>query len=213
MKKFRIMHYLIIAAAILISPLEKAFTSDPVTLEETKFHATILQDGKLEVLYTITFTEHQNRDRIRAIGQFIEPMTFIESWGVYGGKKFEVTMNNNGGGYYAAVFEIRTEPEKKYVINIRYRIDKPVVSGTKYDGKDYTAFWWPPIQWGLPIKKQVVQIITPVEIPAKYKKAEQIKDDLVNSTGLIANSDTVKKNDRWIYYPSLWKGKNYLSPC
>ncbi|HOP65086.1 MAG TPA: hypothetical protein PK906_17035, partial [Spirochaetota bacterium] len=211
MKKFRILYFIILTAIIFLSPAPPVYSSDPVTLEETKFHATILKDGKLEVLYTITFTEHQNRDRIRSIGQFIEPMVIIESWGVSKGKKFKVTMSSNGNGYYAAIFNTRTVSDSKYSINIRYRVDKSVVSGTKKDGVDYAAFWWPPIQWDLPIKKQVVQIITPVEIPRKYRKAEQIKDDLVNKSGIIANTDTVNKNDRWIYYPSLWKGKNYLS--
>ena len=43
-----------------------------------------LKDGKLEVLYTIIFTEHEHRDRIRSIGEFPEPITIIESSAVNG---------------------------------------------------------------------------------------------------------------------------------
>ncbi|PKL15591.1 MAG: hypothetical protein CVV49_20660, partial [Spirochaetae bacterium HGW-Spirochaetae-5] len=203
--------YLKVLLIVLLPFISLQLYSAPVTIEETKFHCTILQDGKLEVLYTIIFTEHEHRDRIRSIGAFIEPMTIIESWGEVDGRKFRTSMTSNGGGYYAAVFDRETVTSKKYTVNIRYRVDTSMTSPTRYNERNYAAFWWPPVQWDLPIKKQTVQIITPVEIPKSIKKAEQIKDDLVNRSGVIVNSDVVESNDRWVYYPSLWKNKNYLS--
>ncbi|MCP4132223.1 MAG: hypothetical protein GY754_14725, partial [bacterium] len=183
----------------------------PVTIEETKYHVTILKDGKCEVLYQLTFTEHQGRDRIRTIGQFIEPMTFIETYGKFGAKRFKVRMESKGNAFYAAVFGLTTGIGKKYTVYFRYRIDKSVLDNTTYNNKPYSAFWWAPVQWSLPIKKQTVQIILPIEIPAKYRKAHQIKDALVNKHGVVVDTPIVKAHSRWVYYPSKWKGKNYLS--
>lgn len=71
--------YLRFFITILISLITIPLISAPVTIEETKFHCTILKDGKLEVLYTIIFTEHEHIDRIRFRGKFPQPMTIIES--------------------------------------------------------------------------------------------------------------------------------------
>ena len=38
-----------------------------------------------------------------------------------------------------------------------------------------------------------------------------IKDDLVNKVGFVYDEDAKKSHNRWIMYPTLWKGKNYLS--
>ena len=80
----------------------------PVTIKATKYHVTILKEGKCEILYEITFTEHESRDRIRSIGQFIEPMKFIESYGTTDGRRFQVTMSPLGNGFYSALFNITT---------------------------------------------------------------------------------------------------------
>ena len=90
-------------------------------------------------------------------------------------------------------------------------MDRAVFDKTAYKSKEYAFFWWSPIQWSLPIKKQIVEIILPIEIPLKYKKARMIKDDLVNRYGVMTGENTVSNRSKWIYYPSMWKGKNYLS--
>lgn len=182
-----------------------------LTIDETQFHCTVLKDGKLEVLYTITFTEYEHRDIIRSIGEFPEPMTILESWGESDGIKFKVIIKSIGNGYYSAVFDRKTASSKKYSVNISYRVDKEVFSKKKYSGMDYSAFSWLPVQWDLPVKKQTVRIITPAVIPDSISKAEQVTEDVVNKTGIISDSDSSASNDRWLYYPSQLRNKNYLS--
>ena len=111
---------LLILLAVFISLVPALAPAQPVTLEETAFQLTLLKGGRAEVLYSITFTEHEGRDRIRSIGQFLEPMTVLESWGESGDEKFGVTMENNGSGYYAALFDIQRDLHSQYPVQTRY---------------------------------------------------------------------------------------------
>ena len=155
----KIVFYSVIPLLIITLFLSEMAYTAPVTLEQAKYHMTILKDGKCEILYQLTFTELESRDRIRTIGQFIEPMSFIQTYGTHRGKRFKVTMQSKGNAFYSAVFNITTKKNEKYTINLRYRIDKPVLDKTTYNNKDYAIFWWSPIQWSLPIKKQIARII------------------------------------------------------
>ncbi|TFH42256.1 MAG: hypothetical protein E4G96_03815, partial [Chrysiogenales bacterium] len=183
----------------------------PVTINETKFHVTILKEGKAEILYQLTFTEHETRDRIRTIGQFIEPMKFIESYGTHRGKRFGVTMEPIGNGFYSAVFDRTTKTGEQYTANMRYLVERPLIDKTEHNGVMYGKFWWAPVQWSLPIGKQTVQVVLPIEIPARINKAELVTPEVMNPTGILQNDDSMNMHQRWIYYPTPWRGKNYLS--
>ena len=152
MQKFTKKLTLILSALFVKTMLFAA----PVTIEDTKYVATILQDGQMEILYSITFTENETRNKIRSIGQFIEPMSIIESWGTTGKNRFGVTMTKNSYGYYAANFSITTSQTKKYTVNIRYKLSKSMFTDTTFKNKPYGAFWWPTVQWDLPISYNFV---------------------------------------------------------
>ena len=197
MKKIKIFLAVVFLISSICLILSESIIAAPVTLEETRFHVTILKEGKLEVHYQLTFTEHQTRDRIKKIGQFFEPIQFIQSYGTHGKKKFNVTMEGLGGNYYSAKFNITTKTSNKYTIHMRYLVNKSVLEKIKIKGKTYGYFFWTPIQWGLPIKKQIVQIILPIEIARKYRKAEQVDQKLVDSLGIVTGRDT-SSHSRWI---------------
>ena len=202
-----------IASILVILILAPAafLSAAPVTINETKFHVTILQEGKAEILYQLTFTEHETRDRIRTIGQFIEPMKFIESFGTHRGKRFGVTMQPIGNGFYSAVFDITTKTGEQYTASMRYLVERPILDNTEYQGVVYGKLWWAPVQWSLPIGKQVVQVVLPIELPARINRPELVTDEVMAPTGLLQDDNARKRHQRWIYYPTPWRGKNYLS--
>jgi len=195
---------------LVLMPASLVFAA-PVTIDATAYHVTILKEGKCEILYEITFTELESRDRIRTIGQFIEPMTFIESFGTSGGKRFGVTMESLGNGFYSAVFNLTTQTGGRYTVSMRYLVEKPLLDRTENNGIVYGKFWWSPVQWSLPIGKQTVQIMLPIEIAARYNRPEMITPAVVGPTGFIEDKESKESHQRWVYYPSQWKGKNYLS--
>ena len=82
----------VLSSFILFLSFTNYTEAAPVTIEETKFHVTILKGGKLEVHYQLTFTEHQSRDKIKKIGKFFEPIKFIQSYGMDGRKRFNVSI-------------------------------------------------------------------------------------------------------------------------
>src|SRR4030042_1628842 len=201
-----------IACIIALILLDAAVVlSAPVTIDETKYHVTILREGQCEILYEITFTELESRDRMRTIGQFIEPMKFIESYGTHRGKRFGVDMQSIGNGYYSAVFDITTKTNEKYIVSMRYLVERPVLDRTEFNNITYGKLWWSPIQWSLPIGRQTVEMVLPIEIAARYNRPELITNQVLGPTGLLEDGDTKKAYQRWIYYPTPWKGKNYLS--
>ena len=75
------------------------------------------------------------------MGQFIEPMTLIQSYGIHNKKRFTVKMVSKGSGFYSANFNITTKANQKYTVNIRYRVDKQVLDKTTHKKKDYGYFW------------------------------------------------------------------------
>ncbi|HQO01725.1 MAG TPA: hypothetical protein PLI62_05605, partial [Spirochaetota bacterium] len=182
-----------------------------VSLRNAEYHLNIDKSGRGDILYTLKFTDHESRDMIRTIGQFIEPVRFLESYGLYNGKKFSVTMEPKGNGFYTARFGITTSPGHDYTLRIRYAQERPLFDSTSVRGKPFGIFWWAPLQWSLPVEKQIVQIQLPVEIDRKYTRPEMVTDVVVNGAGILTDRDVVGGNDRWIYYPARWHGKTHLS--
>ncbi len=84
-------HILFLITIFIFSFFPNQLKGAPVTLEKAQYHVTILKDGKAEVLYQLTFREHESQNMIRTIGQFIQPMTILESYGTHGKKKFNFT--------------------------------------------------------------------------------------------------------------------------
>src|SRR3990172_2868894 len=193
-KRVALIAYFVILPAALL-------TAAPVTINETSYHVTILKEGKCEILYRLTFTELESRDRIRTIGQFIEPMRFIESNGMHRGTPFGVTMQPIGNGFYSAVLDITTKTNEKYTVSMRYLVDKPLLDRTEHNSNLYGKFWWSPVQWSLPIGRQTVEIVLPIEIPERYNRPEMITNGIVGPTGFLEDSGSEGQHQKWIYYP------------
>ncbi|MBC7315687.1 MAG: hypothetical protein H5T70_04620, partial [Chloroflexi bacterium] len=67
---------------------------DPVRLDKVDAYVVILNDGRLDVRYTLTFTELEaGRDRIRQMGPFPRPHTIVSASGQGPQGEFGVTLS------------------------------------------------------------------------------------------------------------------------
>ena len=70
---------------------------------------------------------------------------------------------------------------------------------------------WAPFEWALPIQRQELRYILPIELPEGVVEAEQVTDGIVDATGLLTSD--LSSFDRWVYFatPDEESGKSYLS--
>ncbi len=202
---------LLIVLALWVTAGLTARAQAPVTINRSEFYVVVLQDGRLDIRYSLTFTEHEGRDRIREIGPFGAGHRLIAAAGEGPDGAFAVDLEPAGNQTYAAVFEHPTYPGGQYTVTIRYAIDRPAFDATAVDGKPYRALAWAPFQWSLPIEEAVLQFIFPIELPAEVDQPEEVTDALVDASGLVVGD--IATFDRWVYFPTPDKasGKNWLS--
>ena len=197
---------------LLFSGLATQAQGDPISLDGIENYVVVLSDGRLDVRYTITFTELEaaGRERFRELGQFPQPHTVTDAYGMGPDGRFPVSLSG-GPTAYAVNFGIKTERNSQYKVHIRYTVDRSVFDETSIGGQPYRAIGWAPFQWSLPIAYQEIRYILPVELPADVTAAEQVTDALVNEAGLVVNN--ADSFDRWVYFstPDEASGKNYLS--
>ncbi|MBC7257569.1 MAG: hypothetical protein H5T66_15835, partial [Chloroflexi bacterium] len=118
-------------------------------------------------------------------------------------------------------FAKSTERNGQYTIQVRYTVDRSVFEATTYNGQPYRAIGWAPFEWALPIVRQEIRYILPVELPAHITQPEQVTEGIVQATGLVVNN--ANAFDRWVYFPtpdektgkvwlSIFVAKNNLPP-
>ena len=158
---------------------------DPVRIDKADNYVVILADGRLDVRYTLTFTELQDgRDRISEMGPFPANHTIVSASGK--GPQGAFTVNLTGGpSIYQANFERRTQRGQQYEILVRYTVDRSVFDPTTINGQPYVAIGWAPFQWALPITLQEIRYILPIELSTEITQPEQVTDAVVNATGLL----------------------------
>ncbi|MCE5259177.1 MAG: DUF2207 domain-containing protein, partial [Chloroflexi bacterium] len=185
--------------------------ADPVALDKAESYVVVLADGRLDIKYTLTFTELANgRNKISQIGPFDADSTIVSASG--DGPDGVFTVNLTGSApYYQANFERSTANGGQYTVQIHYTVDHSVFDATSYQGKDLVAIGWAPFVWGLPITRQEITYILPFELSADITTPEQVTDAVVNATGLISVDTT--DFDRWVYFPTPDEttGKVWLS--
>ena len=117
---------------------------DPVRLDLADSYVVVLNDGRLDVRYTLTFTELESgRDRIRQIGTFPQPHTIVSASGEGPSGAFRVTLSG-GPQYYEARFGQSTKRGEQYKVTIRYTVDRSVFAATTFQGQPYRAIAWAP---------------------------------------------------------------------
>ena len=74
---------------------------DPVSLDRIENYVVVLSDGRLDVRYTVAFTELESagRQRFRELGQFPQPHTIVEAYGVGPDGEFTVALNGGPTAY------------------------------------------------------------------------------------------------------------------
>ncbi|NLG27586.1 MAG: hypothetical protein GX557_06720, partial [Chloroflexi bacterium] len=216
MRRIALLSLATLLVALLVAPVAArwgvAAQSDPITLDLVDNYVTVLSDGRLNVRYTLTFTELEaGRDRFRAVGPFPDNHTIVSSSGSGPDGVFTVTLSGDGRPYYQVNFERSTRKGQQYEVMIRYTVDRSVFDETTYQGQSYRAIGWAPFEWSLPITRQEIRYILPLELPDGITQAEQVTDEIVNASGLLVNDTS--GYDRWVYFstPDEQSGKNWLS--
>ena len=202
----------VVLTVLLLLVSSPALAADPVTLNNVDIRVVVLGDGRLDVRYTLTFTENESRDRISYLGPFATPHEIVASSGEGPDGPFTVTaVPSDRDNHYQINFERRTRQGEQYDVMVRYTVDRSVFDETTVDGVEYRAIGWAPFQWDLPIEKMILQYVLPVELPADVTTPEQVTDEVVDATGLLV-TDT-SDFERWVYFvtPDEEAGKNWLS--
>ncbi|MDI7276141.1 MAG: hypothetical protein QME94_09180, partial [Anaerolineae bacterium] len=192
--------FLLVALTLWLASAAAVRGQAPVTINRSESYVVVRQDGRLDIRYSLTFTEHEGRDRIREIGPFGAGHALVAAAGEGPDGAFTVDLEPVGEGTYAAIFERPTRLGEQYTVTIRYAIERPAFDATVVDGRPYRALAWAPFQWSLPIEEAVLQFVFPIELPAGVDTPEEVTDALVNESGLLVG-DTAAF-DRWVYFPT-----------
>jgi len=210
MRRFITVALVVICLLALQGPLV-SYAADPVSLDKAESYVVILSDGRLDIKYSLTFTELENgRNKISQIGSFDTDSTILDASGQGPEGAFTVRLTGSPP-YYQVNFERSTRKGGQYKITIHYTIDHSVFDPTTYQGKKLVVIGWPPFEWAFPITRQEITYILPFELSADITIPEQVTDPIVNATGLIAQNPG--DFDRWVYFPTPdeQSGKVWLS--
>ncbi|HUV94324.1 MAG TPA: hypothetical protein VMX14_05770, partial [Anaerolineae bacterium] len=159
--------------------------AQPVSLDKVFVYVVVLNDGRLNVRYTLSFTELESgRDKISEMGPFPQDHTIISSSGKGPDGPFTVSLSG-GPQSYQVNFENRTRKGEQYDVTVQYTVDRSVFDETKVEGQPYRAIGWAPFQWSLPIGSQEIQYVLPIELPPGITEAEQVTDEIVDATRLL----------------------------
>lgn len=205
---FRVIMVLIVAS-LLLSMAGPVAAQDPISLDEVRSYVVVLGDGRLDVRYTVTFTEQESggRDRFAAVGRFITPLEFVSGEGSGPAGAFQVTVSPTDRPSEEPFPEFmqvnfpRTERGQQYSVTVRYRVNRSVFDETTYQGASYRALGFAPPQWPLAIKKQMIDFVLPIELPAGIDQPEKVTDAVVDATGYLSDPSS-QKFDRWVFYPT-----------
>ncbi|HIE24020.1 MAG TPA: hypothetical protein EYP68_07310, partial [Candidatus Korarchaeota archaeon] len=167
-------------------------------------------DGTMEVEYNLTFLEHGSRDRIRKLGPFDEGHKIESAVIIHDSEVKTVKLSEAEVGIYSVLFGYSTVPGERYTVSITYSVDREVVIEQEMFGELYFIFAWAPFQWSLPIEKETVMVVMPVELPSDIRKPEQITQELIDNLG-IGYGDL--SSYKWSFYPTVDEtmGKSWLS--
>jgi hypothetical protein len=100
---------------------------------------------------------------------------------------------------------------ESYKAVIRWVAGKPSVERTQVGGQDYAVFAWAPFEFDIPMGKETVHLVLPVELDKSITQPEQVTDEVVNATGL--KTEESSPWPRIVYFPTPDEktGKNWLS--
>ncbi|HOD41460.1 MAG TPA: hypothetical protein PKL57_12945, partial [Candidatus Wallbacteria bacterium] len=178
-----------------------------VELKDINSQINILQDGRIKVKYRLQFLEKQSRDLIKTVGPF-DPNHAIDSTRLINsstGEEIGVSLIAPAASIrdsYGVKMGRRTQPGESYDLSIAYSVSEPSAFTTQINGADFAGIEWNAPQWALPIDKQTMTFITPIELPDNIKKPEDITDPILDTIGVIIPNAEKNKFDRFIPYPT-----------
>ena len=155
------------------------------TLTQIQSQVTVLEDGRLQVKYRLTFVDDDSRTQITTMGPFDRGHSQIEAYLEHEGQQTPVGTGAPGR---------RQVPRR-----VRDHRPSPAAPTPSRSATWSTATWtrrpstacptaslaWAPPQWALPIDEQIVTFILPIELPADITEPEQVTDEIVNEARLF----------------------------
>ncbi|MCL7455368.1 MAG: hypothetical protein M8467_20220, partial [Anaerolineae bacterium] len=189
---------LLVLCALLLWVLP-AHAAPALTLVNSQ--VTVLQDGRLQVRYQLTFVDDGRRTQITNIGPFDPGHSQIAADLEHAGQVTEAKMVALGGDSYRAEFAIETTPGETYTLEVRYLLER-YLDTTTIDGVPYRVLAWSPPQWSLPIEEEVATFILPIELSSDITQPEQVTQEVVDNAGIFVTEDVLQSFDRWVYYPT-----------
>ena len=111
---------LLLVLLVLAGGALPVWAADPVRLDLVEAYVVVLNDGRLNVRYTLTFTELEaGRTKITQMGPFPSSHTIVSASGEGPDGAFTVTLSG-GTEYYQVNFEKSTRKGQQYKIGALY---------------------------------------------------------------------------------------------
>jgi hypothetical protein len=206
------MRRLLLLVFLILPAIPGRAAADPVELLISDVQAFLQDNGAMDVIYSLTFMENESRSAIRKIGPFYEPLHFTRGYLKFGGKRDKVTVRSAGDGYYRVEFDsITTSRGNSYTLELHYRCNHRFADPTTGAGKQLLAVWFNPVRWVLPVRKSIIKLVLPLELPETVKRHEDISPEMVDGLGVITDRENINEHDKWAYVYTKYRGKRRLT--
>lgn len=188
-------------------------------IEEVRSQITLRQNGSQKVRYHFRMLEESTRTLLRSIGPFDAGHSISSSeWKISGGPSIGIrlTAHSSLPNCYQVDLNEATVSGKTYEMTVDYAVNTGEISAKSLNsrpGEKYISFRWFAPKWARPITKQIITVITPIELPSSIKAAEDINNSVMDPTGVVLPDDEKAKFDRAIFYPTPDEksGRTWLS--
>ena len=138
---------LVLAGLLTLPGVALAGAPDLTTVDS---QVTVLNDGQLDVKYSLTFLETEPRDRINTLGP-LDPGHRLLDAAISGPDgTHTISPESKGGGFYTVPFGMNTRSGESYTVIIHYHVER-ALDTTVIDGINYRVLSWAPVQWNLPM--------------------------------------------------------------
>lgn len=188
-------------------------------IQQVRSQITLRQNGSQKVRYHFKMLEESTRTLLRSIGPFDANHAILSSeWKTTGGASIGVTLTPHASlpNCYQVNLNEATVSGNVYEMTLDYSVNTAEIfakSLKSRPGENYIGFKWFAPKWARPIGKQVITVITPIELSPSIKAAEDINNSVMDPTGVVLPNDEKTKFDRAIFHPTPDEktGKNWLS--
>jgi len=118
----RTVRVVLLALALALILIGAAPAHAAPTLAHIESQVTVLQDGRLQVKYRLTFIDDDSRTQITTIGPFDPGHSQLQAHLEHNEQQTPIRMAPLGDDKYRAEFEIETQPGETYTVEVSYLV-------------------------------------------------------------------------------------------